>query len=185
MFEEVFYLAAQHEQLSKVTRLYAPPSGRWRRCTTRGPSGALRQARAAHASNRRGARPGGAEGGDRALSAVLRPRGVLARRGRPDDQHRAARWRAQPQRRAPDRGEPVAGPGVRGRADALHLLVHPPRRGRDPHVLPRAAPVGSTRPASSSSRSTPRTRCRRSRISRPSSTGTGRCRSTSSTRARG
>ena len=25
MFEEVFYLAAQHERLSKVTRLYAPP----------------------------------------------------------------------------------------------------------------------------------------------------------------
>jgi len=25
MFEEVFYLAAQHDRLSKVTRLYAPP----------------------------------------------------------------------------------------------------------------------------------------------------------------
>ena len=25
MFEEVFYLAAQHERLSKVTRLYCPP----------------------------------------------------------------------------------------------------------------------------------------------------------------
>src|SRR5262245_32333622 len=25
MFEEVFYLAAQHAQLSKVTKLYAPP----------------------------------------------------------------------------------------------------------------------------------------------------------------
>ena len=78
--------------ISKVTRLYAPPFRTLAQVHDKGTFQELCDKLGhPHAADGRRPRPGRAEGGDRALPAVLRPRGVLARRGRPADQHRA-RW---------------------------------------------------------------------------------------------
>ena len=144
MFEEVFYLAAQHERLSKVTKLYAPPFQTLAQVHDKGTFQELcdrLEIRTPHTTLAHSAR--GAEGGRRELPALLRPRRLLAWRRRPVHQHRAARRSTGVRRLPADRGEPLVGPGVRRRADALHLLGAARRQGRHAHVLPGAPPVGA------------------------------------------
>ena len=181
MFEEVFYLAAQHERLSAVTKLYAPPFRTLAQVHDKGTFQELcdrLEIRTPHTTLAHS--PNGARGGDRRLPALLRPRRLLARRRRAAHQHGSARRSPLDRRLPADGGEPVAGPGVRRRPDALHVLLSARREGRDPHVLPGAAPMGALDRDPVPLGGSVGHRCRRSSGSAPTSAGTARCRSTSS-----
>ena len=181
MFEEVFYLAAQHERLSTVTKLYAPPFRTLAQVHDKGTFQELcdrLEIRTPHTilahSPRSCGRPWSR------YPRVLRPRRLLARRRRPVHQHRAARRPSGVRRLPADRGESLVGPGVRRRADALHLLLPSDGERRHPHVLPRAPPVGALdRDPVPLGRSL-RHPAQRGEARQRTSPGTGRCRSTSS-----
>ena len=181
MFEEVFYLAAQHERLSKVTKLYAPPfqtlaqvhdKGTFQelcdRLEIRTPHTTLahspEELRAAVESYPRYfARAAFSRGG----VGLFTNTGPLAGRLEFDacQPTEANPWLVQEFGR---------------RADALHLLGAARRQGREPHVLPRPPPVGAldrhSVPLGRPLGHAPHGRAprRRSRLGRP------RCRSTSS-----
>ena len=117
-------------------------SERWPRCTTRGASRSSATGSRSNAADRARPQRGGAAGGDPAVPPVLRQGGVLARGSRPAHPHRAAGRPPLAGRLPSDRGESLAGPGVRGWADALHLpALHDGRVAS--HGLLGAAAVGA------------------------------------------
>ena len=128
MFEEIFYLAAQHERISAVTRLYAPPFRTLAQVHDKGTFQEL--------CDKLGIRTPQtivAHDQEELLAAIEKfpqffGRAAFSRGGVGLlDQHRPARGPPEARGLPSDRAEPVADPGVRRRADALHLQLHPRR----------------------------------------------------------
>ena len=126
------------------------------RCTTRRassdspPGSGLPMAKTVIAHSRRGAAPAALERFPQyfARAAFSRGRGVAA------DQRGAARRQDPARGLPPDRDQPLARPGVRRGRHVLHLQHRPRRAGSPPTAPTRSRASGSTRPGSSSARST-------------------------------
>ena len=144
MFEEAFYLAAQHERISAVTRLYAPPFRTLAKVHDKGSFQELcDRPRDPNAADRARPQRGGAAGGDPAVPRFF-ARAAFSRGGVGLLTNTAGRPPLAG-RLPSDRGESLAGPGVRGWADALHLpALHDGRVAS--HMAYGRRGSGSTRP---------------------------------------
>ena len=144
-----------------VTRLYAPPFRTLAQVHDKGTFQELcdrleiRTPRTVLAHN-----PEELDGGDREVPRLLRPGRLLARGGRPAHQHRPAR-RTSLARATASRPRPIPGSSRSSSAGRCTAPTPAFTRGRSPRTCPTGRPgSGSTRRASSSSRSTRATRCR-------------------------
>ena len=144
-WEEAFYLATVRERLEAGgATLYTPPFETLARVHDKHSFEALvEQLGHPRARRRDRAQRRGAARGRRPLAALLRPRRLLARRRHAPHQHRTARRPRAARGRAPDARRAVAGAGVRGRADGVHLQ-HPPRRAASPRTAPTARRASTT-----------------------------------------
>ena len=142
MFEEAFYLAAQHERISAVTRLYSPPFRTLAKVHDKGSFQELCDRLEIPTP-----RTVLAHSGEELREAIRRfpgsSPGRRSRAGESDCSPTPGRWPPLAGRLPSDRGESLAGPGVRGWADVLHLLGASRRPGGVPHGLPGAAAVGA------------------------------------------
>ena len=155
MFEEVFYLAAQHERISAVTRLYAPPFRTLAQVHDKGTFQELcdrleiRTPRTVLAHTRRGA-----GGGDRAISRAT-SRGPRSRAAGSACSPTPGRWRGTSRPTTATRPRRTPGWCRSSSAGRCTAPTPPCTTGRSPPTCPIARPgSGSTRPGSSSSRST-------------------------------